>query len=189
MKQVNFDDYLWGKDPDKGSKALVYLAGIFAGCSIIFLWLFDQVDWQWGQMMVVALIIADIGSGVVANLLASTRKFYQLEVIENEPGWSKFIRSPLGFTSLHIYPILVWLILTPELWWVGIVWYVMIWGSVLLLLKVPEKHFMAVVGALLVIVFLVNAYLLPYPDSLSWFIPLLFIKLTLAHLMPVAQSD
>ena len=189
MNKVNFDDYLWGKDPIQGSKLLVYIAGITTGCFVILFWLFDQVNWPWWQMMVVALVATDIGSGVVANFLATTRKFYQDEVLENEPGWSRFIRSPMGFTSIHIYPILVWLILTPEMWWVGLVWYGLILGCVALLVSVPKKLFLAIVGFLLIVVFLVNAYLLPYPDTLSWFIPLLFIKLTLGHLMPVDYSN
>ena len=189
MSETKMNDYLFGKNPSKTGVLLAGIGGLLVSGFVLISWLTTPLAWKCWQGLVIILISADLGSGLIANLLGSTRRFYSEKWSGEEPVWSKFIRHPLGFASLHIYPIIIWGVLNLSMVGFGLLWYILMVGMTFILIRLPKELFLPSAGLGIMLVILLNAYLIPFPNSMGWFIPLFFLKLTFAHLLPVTQED
>ncbi|MCB2202390.1 hypothetical protein KQH56_00130 [bacterium] len=188
MRNVKLSTYLYGEHPKKRDVLFSTIAGILTGGFVLFILIGSNPALRWWQILIVVVIAFDLGSGTVANFLPSTRQFYSQEPVENEPGWSRFIRSPLGFASLHVYPILIWGVLTPDLIHFGLIWYLLLLGVTFVVERGFDDSFYRIAPLVMIVVLFLNSFLIPYPSGMAWFIPLFFIKLVVAHLWPCAQS-
>jgi hypothetical protein len=170
--------------------AYVLIGGLVAGSAVVVTWLVGKAPWRIWLVAVVALVAVDLGSGAVANLLPSVKRFYHRHSEGPElPWWSAFLRCPLGFTAVHIYPILLWGILPDAQLLMGVLWYLQLLLATVLMLQVPDREKRPVAGLIFVIVLLMNAYVIPHPDGLGWFMPLLFFKLILGHQVPMDSPE
>ncbi|MEM8533633.1 MAG: hypothetical protein AAGF95_22515 [Chloroflexota bacterium] len=133
--------------------------------------------WSILQLIVAVCIGLDLWGGVVAHATSTTKRWY------HRPGQS-FIQHFL-FVCAHVLHIalLAWLFRALDWYFVGVIGgYLLI--TTLLILKAPlylrrPLALLVCCGALIV-----NSYVVAPTPGLEWFVPVLFLKLIIGHIVP-----
>jgi hypothetical protein len=122
-----------------------------------------------------------LGGGVVANGLNSCKRFYHSPVKPDEGALVRAAKNHRIFTALHLHPVVVYAIWTPDHLWVGLAWHILLLLSAGAVAAVPlylaRPAAFLLVGAVLV----VQSDMVPSVPHLEWLVPLLFLKIVLGH--------
>ncbi|MDO3645766.1 hypothetical protein [Nocardia mangyaensis] len=127
--------------------------------------------WPWWTLAIVTVIAFDLFGGAVVNATsAATRKFH---------GPNRTARHHLAFVAFHVQPFLMALVVPGFTWATALGIYVLALAGAVLVLRVgrPAGFAIAVLGLTL----------LPAPEAVLWFTPVLLIKLLLSYLEPTTR--
>jgi hypothetical protein len=173
-------DELMGTGATKTEKTLAYLSGLIVPIFLVFLGVKGIVHWTWWQWIISIAIGADISAGSVANALNSCKRFYHSSI---KPGEEKYrlAKNPVFFSTLHIYPLIIWFAFDRANWMFAVVWYTLLIFSTWVIGQIPLYLRRPVSILIVVSVILANAYLLSPVPGFEWLAPLLFLKIIAGH--------
>ena len=155
---------------------VVAMTGVLTGHA-----LWRGVDWTPGQTVVAALLAFDMAGGIVTNATSTAKRWYHRK--------GQGFRAHLGFVALHV----VHIVLVARLfrgggvdWTYAAVMSLYLLGAAVAILKTPLYLQRAVALGLFAASIPLNAYAFPTTAGLEWFIPFLFLKLLVSHLLKEA---
>lgn len=170
-------DTLIGPGATRAENALILACGL--GFTGVFLWYAARTNPGWTplQWIVIALLALDLSAGAVANATSAAKRWYHRE----GQGFAQHV----GFVAGHgLYVFLVaWLFRGMDWVYFGVVFGALLAATVAVLraphyLQRPVAMF-AFCAAVLIPLF--------FPDPLlNWFVPVLFLKLVVAHVLKEA---
>lgn len=174
-------DALVGTGACRSEKFLAYGFGGVIPLLYVYLYLQGSLDWAWWQFILAALMGIDLGAGVVANALNSCKRFYHTPLKENEPSYVGYLKQPILFALIHIYPFIVAVAYPGATWFYGISWYGLLLVSAWLVLQSPLYLRRPIAFGVMLLVILMNLYFIPAPPGFEWLVPALFLKIILGH--------
>jgi hypothetical protein len=135
-------------------------------------------------LLALTLFLAfDVGGGVVCNSLNSCKRFYHSPVRSEEGIIGRILKNHFLFSLFHIHPILVWgLFLKESIAW-GVLWYILLNISSMVISKVPLYIKRPVSMAIIMLAIMMNQYFIPPVNGFEWLMPLLFIKIVYSHMV------
>jgi hypothetical protein len=146
-----------------------------AGAMLIYaLTAFPQ--WSIIQTAVAVLLAFDIAGGVVTNATSSAKRWY------HRPGQGA--RQQLQFVALHVIHLVVvaWLFRSGD-WWYAIAFSIYLLAAAVAIVRTPLYVQRALALGLTGIAFVMGSIVFTPTPGLEWFIPLLFLKLLVSHLL------
>ncbi|MFJ9620125.1 hypothetical protein [Streptomyces noursei] len=161
-----------------GTAALGTLALAVANC---------HTGWAWWQWLLAVSLVWDLVGGVVANGLDTAKSFYHSPLPAHTPKRIRFVHHPVGFTGLHIQPILVGFLFPGGSWWWGMIWYGWALAGAVAVEAAPERLQRPIALATVVAGAMVSP-LLSGPAGLNWLPVVLLLKLVLAHGVPEGKG-
>ena len=102
---------------------------------------------------------------------------------ENETGFTRLLKNPYLFATLHVYPLLVALFYPPGDWLFGLVWYVALLISTVIVWRVPLYLQRPTAFFIITLAIIGNLYFIEPVRGFEWLVPLLFIKIIYGHLV------
>jgi hypothetical protein len=173
---------LYGTGARTEEKVLAQLAAVSATVVVIgHAVLTTGTSWMLWQYVVAAVLVFDLAGGVVANGLNSAKRDHHApRGQENDHGANRVLRKPVLFTALHIHPVVVGMVFPGGSRWWGPGMYVAVLAAVILVRCCPLylQRPMALFACSLTTVI---APLAGAPDGFSWLLPIMVLKLALAH--------
>lgn len=133
-------------------------------------------DWSPVQYLIATLLAFDIVGGIVTNAASSAKRWYHRE--------GRGFRAHFGFVAFHVvYVFLVaWLFRSMDWGFFGAVsLYLLV--AAYLVLKTPLYLQRPLAFGLLAFSFLLSLYAFAPTPGLEWFVPFLFLKLIVSHLL------
>ena len=184
---INWDysgkpDLAFGNGATRSEQTIATVAGFFIPLAILWMGLTGVIHWTWWQYLIAVLMGMDMGSGMVANMLNSGKRFYHTPIKEDEIK-IRFLKNKIGFTAMHIYPILGGLLFGQVDWLYAFGWYLLLILSAVIVTRVPLYLRRPTATFIVLLSIIGNLYFLPAPIGLEWLVPVLFIKIILAHLV------
>jgi hypothetical protein len=167
-------DRFIGPGATRAENILILGAAVAAGLALPLYAALRGLGWTALQLVVGGLVAADLAGGVVANAAGPAKAWY------HRPGQG--FRQHLGFVAVHIVDIALVAGLFRGLDWAyaaGVYGYLLLATIVVLWVPLYLQRPVALLlygGAILL-----NAYLLPPTAGMEWFVPVLFLKLLVAH--------
>lgn len=134
------------------------------------------IEWTPLQLGLIAVLGFDFVGGVLTNATAAAKRWYH----RPGQGW----RQHLGFVLLHLVHIgLVALLFRGSDWsfFAGVSGYLL--GASMLILSCPLYLQRPIALGLYVVALLGDRYCVTTTPGLEWFLPLLFLKLLVSHLL------
>ena len=135
-----------------------------------------SVDWTYLQLGLISLLGFDLVGGVLTNATSSAKRWFH----RAGQTW----QHHLVFVSIHIFHIFLVALLFRDLDWGFLAIassYLM--GSSILILRTPLYLQRPVAFGLYGLALLGNSYLFVPTVGLEWFLPLLFLKILISHLL------
>ncbi|OYY89961.1 MAG: hypothetical protein B7Y45_09560 [Sphingomonas sp. 28-66-16] len=139
------------------------------------------VGWRWWQWLIVLLLAADLGGGVVANALPATKRWYHAPWV---PEWRH-----LSFAVIHLHlPLMA--LLVPEAMplqaaWLGYAWMI---GGAAALIAIPARWRLAAAFVLTLAGTTLMARLVPLDSAVGWMPLALMLKILAGHLIGPARA-
>lgn len=172
-------DKFIGPGAARAEVALILIVAVGSGLAMIVFWWLRPLDWTWLQVMVATLLAIDLAGGVVANATTAAKRWYHRA--------GQGVRQQMVFVTVHVVEIFLvsWLFL-------GLDWLYFGLGTAFLLtaafaiVRSPLYLRRPVSLALYGLGLLVAIYVLKQPEGMEWFIPILYLKLLVSHLLPEA---
>lgn len=134
-----------------------------------------DLGWSWLQLAVVAALVFDVAGGITANATASGRQWWHRPELSD--------RDHFLFVAAHVHPFVLAALFT-DVTWVGAA---TVYGYLLLataiVLRVEPSIRRASAFALFALWLLAASFAPITPADLEWFVPLLYIKLLVSHLV------
>lgn len=175
-------DGFFGTGATRTEQFIVWIGGA-VGTSIVIWHAWTQaLPWAWWRYAVAALLALDVLGGVVANSLNSCKRFYHSPVKPEEVGFTALAKNHFVFTLLHVHTILIGLLFSLN-WQYGIIWYMALVLSSLLVLGMPLYLQRAAAMGIVMLAILVNFYLIQPVSGFEWLVPALFLKIVYGHLV------
>ena len=173
-------DELMGTGATKAEKTIAYIGGLIVPIALALLGIKGIVHWAWWQWIIAIAIGADISAGAVANALNSCKRFYHSPI---KPGEEKYrlAKNLIFFSTLHVYPLIIWLGFDRANWMFGVIWYTLLVFSTWVIVQVPLYLQRPASIIIVLVVILANAYLITPIPGFEWLAPLLFIKIIVGH--------
>ncbi len=178
---TRINNFLVGPNASAIENLVTYLVAVVSMVAVGAMFSFAD-EFAFWKLLVLLVVAFDLFGGATANATNAARRLW------HRPGVSK--RSFVTFTAAHVHPILMGFIFEGFDLVPGIVGYVAVLVSVLFVLAVPKDVVRPTAyGACALSILLVTA-IGGVAWYLAWFLPVLFLKLTLAHALPDgAQSQ
>ncbi|CAM3121914.1 hypothetical protein ACH4LN_12340 [Streptomyces albus] len=180
--QTGKPNWTFGTGATTREKCLAYSAAVL-GCAAFALNGHDK-GWAWWQWLIGLLMVWDLAGGVVANGLDAAKRFYHSPLAFHAGAVPRFLHHPVGFTAVHLQPVIACLVLGgTRWWWWGALWY--LWalaGAVAVELaraRYQRPLALGIVGIGAMVAPLVEA-----PPGLAWLPVVLLLKLVVAHAVP-----
>ncbi|MCX6349377.1 MAG: hypothetical protein NTV79_07750 [Candidatus Aureabacteria bacterium] len=148
------------------------LAGLAAPAYAIF----HHLGWSYAQLIVGALLALDLTGGIITNSTSSGKRWY------HRPGQG--FRQHLMFVAIHAVHVFVvaWLFRSLDWDFFGAVSIsLLVFATVLLGAPLYLQRPLAAI--FLALAFLLNTYIITPTKGLEWFVPFLFLKLLVSHLL------
>ena len=175
-------DGFFGTGATRTEQFIVWIGGaVGTGIVIWHAWT-QALPWAWWQYAVATLLALDVLGGVVANSLNSCKRFYHSPVKPEEVGFTALAKNHFVFTLLHVHTILIGLLFSLN-WQYGIIWYMALVLSSLLVLGMPLYLQRAAAMGIIMLAILVNFYLIQPVSGFEWLVPALFLKIVYGHLV------
>ncbi|AEE47660.1 hypothetical protein [Cellulomonas fimi] len=170
-------DWLYGTGATRVERGVVWLT---AAACVTALLLTAPTTWSWGTWLAVLLVTLDVTGGVAANALGTAKRLYHAPLAPPVTRLDRVLHDPLAFAALHVHPFVL-VVVVPDATWVwALWWYLVPLGGVVLVRTVPV-HLQRPVALGVAAVALVAAPVVGAPDGLSWFGPVMVLKLVVAH--------
>lgn len=148
-----------------GAAALMALYAVLGG-----------LGWNAAQVILSAIIALDLAGGVATNATSTAKRWYHRE--------GQGAAQHFGFVALHvIHPLLLMALFRPGDWAFVAVVYGYLLLAAAIILRVPLYLQRPLALTLLVGGILVNAYAVVPTAGLEWFVPVLYLKLLVSHLL------
>jgi len=169
-------DRFIGPGATRAENLLIVGAAVVAGLALPLCALLRDLGWTVLQLIGGGLVAADLAGGVVANAAGPAKSWYHRA---GQGFWQH-----LGFVGLHIVDIALVAGLFRRMDWAyaaGVYGYLLLATVVALVVPLYLQRPAALLlygGAILL-----NAYLLPPTAGMEWFVPVLFLKLLVAHVL------
>ncbi|MBM7807497.1 hypothetical protein JOD57_003334 [Geodermatophilus bullaregiensis] len=173
-------DWLLGTGAVRAERWSVWAAAGLATGAVVGVAVVQDVPWQWWQWLVVLALTVDVAGGVPANALGTAKRLYHSPAPADLPPVRRFLRSPTGFSALHLHPFAVAALLPGASWTWALAWYLLCLAGTVLVVRAP-LYLRRPLAAAVVTVALTGAPLVAAPAGLGWFGPLLVVKLVAAH--------
>lgn len=150
------------------------------GIALLLFGLRFSADISWLHWAIVALLCLDLGGGIVTNATSAAKRWYHRE---GQSG-----RDHLMFVAVHgVHLLLMGLLFSLNGWYLGLA-YAYLLLAALLILRTPLYLQRSVAFAAYAVGLLLGVVLVPVV-GLEWFLPLLFFKLLVSHLLKEAPFD
>ncbi|NQE87465.1 hypothetical protein HPY32_10720 [Nocardia terpenica] len=132
--------------------------------------------WQPLTLVVLGLVAFDIFGGATVNAMDSAKRWW------HRPGQTP--RHHLAFVAVHVHPFLIaWA--TPAFgWWTALAVYLTTLAAAAVVLATPRPLRRPMGFALTALSLSIILAIAHIPAAAAWFVPVLLIKLLLAHLQP-----
>jgi hypothetical protein len=155
---------------------LTLAAGVLAVAGQIAYASLAGLNWNVWQYVFAAFLAFDIAGGVMSNATHSSKLWWHRE--------GRGFRHHFGFVAFHIYPFIVAFLYRPADWIWGVSIYSLLLLSAFFVLKTSAYlqrpvAMLAFMGAIAV-----SLYAFSPTPGLEWFVPLLFLKLIICHILP-----
>lgn len=171
--------WLFGTDATVTGRALVAVACV-VGLALFTAQAWDT-GWVWWQWLLGAAMIVDLVGGVPANGLDSTRRFYH-SPLPGSPGvLRRVVHHPVGFAAIHLQPVLIGALFPGGAEWWGPLWWAVTVASVLAVYRVRPPHRLPLALSIAVLAILAAPLLGGAPTGMAWVVPVLVLKLVVAH--------
>lgn len=170
-----WDEFI-GPGATRHELLLIWLAGIggVAG-AVLYAWT-REMHWSAIQWAVAVLTALDLFAGVVANATSTTKRWY------HRPGRTS--RHHLLFAAAHLYPFLIAWIFRSGDWLYAVLVYGYMLTAAGLIVQAPV-YLKRPLAMLLFLAGLAIPWLLLAPTpGLHWFVPVLYLKILVCHLVP-----
>ncbi|MFP4261367.1 MAG: hypothetical protein ACLFS1_09840 [Opitutales bacterium] len=137
---------------------------------------YSQPNWSWLQFMICGLLAIDISGGIITNSTSAAKRWYHRE---GQGFWNHF-----GFTALHLLHLVVvsWVFLDWNYLWIVFSGGYLL-GSAIIILSVRTYIQRPVAMIAFSLSLVLSLYLLESLQGIEWFLPLLYLKLLLCHLL------
>lgn len=147
-----------------------------AGVLLPALALWRGVGWTWLQVLLAGLLALDMTGGVVTNASAPAKRWYHRA--------GQGARAHLSFVALHLVQIalVAWLFRAGDWLWLGAVALYLLLAAGLIV-TAPLYLQRPLAFGLLALALAVEPFLLTPTPGLAWFVPLLYLKLLVSHLL------
>jgi len=172
-------DRFIGPGATRAENLLILAAAFVAGLALPLYAVLRGLGWTVLQLVVGGLVAADLAGGIVANATGPAKAWYHRT---GQGFWQH-----LGFVALHIVDIALVAGLFRGMDWAyaaGVYGYLLL--ASILTLRVPLYLQRPVALLLYGGAILLNAYIFPPTAGTEWFVPILFLKLLVAHVLPEA---
>ena len=174
-------DGFFGTGATAAEQALVWAFGLAGTAILAWVWWTSDLAWTWWQYAVAALLALDVLGGVAANALNSCKRFYHSPLKPEETGFVAFSKNHLLFSILHVHSLIVGIFLGNGNWAYGVVWYLALVASTVLVMRTPLYLQRPLALGLITLAILLNMYLIPPVAGFEWLIPALFLKIIYGH--------
>ena len=189
-KKVNIDwnyedklDLALGNGANKAEKILGWSSCLVIPFFLLFYVNKEQLQWSYIQLITGIIVAFDIGGGMVCNSLNSCKRFYHSTFHTNEKKYIFIIKKHLIFSSLHIHTIVVWLAFDMNNWYNGLIWYILLMASAILV-NWPPLYIKRPLSMLIILFsIMINLYIINPVIGFEWLVPVLFIKIVYGHLV------
>jgi hypothetical protein len=152
----------------------IFGLAISALCVVLF-WLGDGFDKGWLLIAIAIIVALDLGGGIVTNATAAAKRWY------HRPARTWWAR--IGFVAVHLVHVAAVAAATGSGFSFFVLSATFLLASALIIVTVPLYLQRPVAFGLTAVGLLLS--LLPWfsIESFEWFLPLLWVKLLLAHLV------
>ncbi|MFT6908636.1 MAG: hypothetical protein ACJAS1_005339 [Oleiphilaceae bacterium] len=180
---INWDcsgkfNFTTGYGATKAERAIAKYAAFIAPI-ILYLFVWQHLNWSLVQIVVVSLLTLDMIGGVLSNSLGSMKRFLHTEQ-KLELSWlGKLVGSKFVFPAIHFQLFAIPLFFDVA-WSYAIFWYVLMMVSIVIIHFLP-LYLHRVMGILIVMLSIILAQIMPAPLGLEWIAPIYIIKLVLSH--------
>ncbi len=178
---TSHDDWLFGTGATPLERGVVWAAAVLGLGLIVWQGVFaPPPGWAWWHHWVSAVILLDVAGGAVANTLGTAKRLYFGPLRQPASARTRLLHHPIGFTALHLHPVVI-AVLYPggQLWW-GMLWYLITLVGVGIVRASPLYLARPVAMLLFTGVVLLQS-VISAPTGWGWFVPVFLAKLLLAH--------
>lgn len=133
------------------------------------------LGWSWLQLLVVAVLVFDVAGGITANATASGRRWWHRPELSD--------RDHFRFVAAHVHPFVLAALFVGVTWTGAAIVYGYLLVAAAVVLRVDPSIRRATSLALVALWLLVAPYAAVMPVGLEWFVPLLYLKLLVSHLV------
>jgi len=152
----------------------VFVVGMTIGLSMI-IWSMNLV-WTVWQYAFALLAAFDLSGGIVTNATSSAKRWYHRA--------GQGLREHMGFIAIHVaYFLLVAVLFRHNDWLYFAAFSIYLLGTSFLVLKLPLYLHRPAAYCLYAVAILVSMYVFQPTRGLEWFIPFIFLKLLVSHLV------
>lgn len=169
-------DRLVGPGATRAENVLVLGWTVLFTAAVVAYAVLADLGWTPLQLVVVLVLAFDIGGGVPANFTDSAKRWY------HRPGQG--VRQHFAFPLAHVHPFVLTLVFPGFGWTLAAAVYGYLLVAAAAVLAVPTYLRRPVAAVLGCVAILGGSYLPAVPAGLEWFVPLYFVKLLMAHLVP-----
>ncbi|GAA5084171.1 hypothetical protein [Nocardia iowensis] len=171
---MNLTDRLIAPHATRGEVTASF-ATAFVGAALAFGLALDA-EWSWLCVAVVTFVAFDLFGGAVVNATTAAKRWF------HRPG--RTARHHLGFVAIHVQPFLLALVTPGFGWFTAAVIYALALSGAVLITVAPRDLRRPIAFGTTAVALTVATSILTTPNALTWFAPVLLIKLLLAHLLP-----
>lgn len=178
-------DRFIGPGATRAENGLIVLGGLGLAAWVLWRARHLGLDWSPLQLAVAALVALDLGGGVIANAAGAAKRWY------HRAGQGP--RHHLQFVAVHLHPLLIGGLFVGGAagWRFGAEVYAYLLLAALIIVFTPLGVQRPVALALFGAGLLLAPARWPLIPGLDWFVPILYLKLLVAHLIteaPFSQS-
>lgn len=134
-----------------------------------------DLGWSWLQLAVVTVFVFDVAGGITANATASGRRWWHRPELSD--------RDHFLFVAAHLHPFVLAALFAGVTWIGAAIIYGYLLLATVIVLRVDPSIRRASALALFGLWLLAASYVSITPVGLEWFVPLLYLKLLVSHLL------
>ncbi len=172
-------------------RMLGYSGAAIVTLLMLYLQFTGYTDWTWWQLLIASYISFDLGGGFMSNSLNSVIRFYETPYKEGEGKSAKYLKNDWIYNGMHFHPLIVGLVFNND-WVYAIGWQVIFFGSLAVVAITPQYLKRPISRLLTLLAIIISLYFLQSVPGFEWFIPfipLIFIKMVMGHMVREEPYD
>ena len=169
-------DKFIGPGATRAEKNIQLFLPFLSSAGVVAVGFYSEFDWSVVQYLIIALLAGDMVGGVVTNATSAAKRW----VFREGEGF----REHITFVAIHLVQIVIfsWVFQGLDLIWIAGVYGLLMTSSVIIL-KAPLYMQRPVAASLYMVALLSSLSIFDAPAHLEWFLPILFYKLLISHLL------